>query len=67
MISLSLNDILKEVKGYNNNKYMLIGFIIALILFIITMKIIWKFVWQFEMDNAIHQNRENAYLSRIDK
>ena len=40
MISLSLNDILKEVKGYNNNKYMLIGFIIASVLFIITMKII---------------------------
>lgn len=40
MISLSLNDILKEVKSYNNNKYMFIGFIIALVLFAITMKII---------------------------
>lgn len=40
MISLSLNDILKEVKSYNNNKCMFIGFICALLLFIITMIIL---------------------------
>ena len=40
MISLSLNDILKEVKSYKNDKYMIIGFICAIILFIVSMIII---------------------------
>ena len=40
MISLSLNDILKEVKSYKNNKHMILGFICAILLFIISMIII---------------------------
>ena len=40
MISLSLNDILREVKNYRDNKHMIIGFFLATVLFIISMKII---------------------------
>ena len=40
MISLSLNDILKEVKSYRDNKHMIIGFLLAIVIFIISMKII---------------------------
>ncbi len=40
MISLSLNDILKEVRTYKNNKYMILGFMCAITLFLILMKII---------------------------
>lgn len=40
MISLSLNDILREVKNYRDNKHMIIGFSLATVIFIISMKII---------------------------